>query len=193
MNSVLIEPSIDQATLRHAFSTFPSGVTVLAAIADGQPAGIVASSFTSVSLDPPLVSVCIGKTSRTWSHLRKVPQIGVSVFAEHQETHCQNIVRHHEDAFVQSRWRFNDGGALTLRGCCATFRCVIEAEHEAGDHTIVVLRIQHLEADHSLAPMVFYRSQFSRVAKPGINRALRPHWLAWDESASCVAVEDVWG
>ncbi|MGZ4521325.1 MAG: flavin reductase family protein [Mycobacteriaceae bacterium] len=67
--------------LREVFGAFPSGVVVLAATIDGEQIGMAASSFTSVSLDPPLVSVCVATQSRTWPQLRRAPRIGVSVLA----------------------------------------------------------------------------------------------------------------
>lgn len=66
----------DAARLRQAFGFFPSGVTAVCGLADGRPAGLTASSFTSVSLDPALVSVCLAKTSTTWPVLRRLPGLG---------------------------------------------------------------------------------------------------------------------
>lgn len=193
MSTAAIDTHMDPATLRHAFSAFPSGVTALAAIVDGEPLGMVASSFTSVSLEPPLISVCIARTSRTWQRLRGASQIGVSVFAEHQDSHCYDIVRHQPDAFEQTRWHLDQGGALILREACASFRCDIEAEHEAGDHDIVVLRIFGLHVDHGREPMVFHRSRFSRLARNGRVQSLRPAWLSWDDNCSGLPAGDVWG
>ena len=70
------KPSLTADVLRHAFGLFPSGVTAVCGIVDGHPAGLAASSFTSVSLDPPLVSVCIAHTSSTWPILRQCRWLG---------------------------------------------------------------------------------------------------------------------
>ncbi|HEX2744921.1 MAG TPA: flavin reductase, partial [Streptosporangiaceae bacterium] len=71
----------DPRWLRHVFGAFPSGVAVVAAVVDNTPVGIAASSFTSVSLDPALVSLCIAHTSTTWPVLREVPRLGVSILS----------------------------------------------------------------------------------------------------------------
>jgi flavin reductase (DIM6/NTAB) family NADH-FMN oxidoreductase RutF len=74
-------PLITPDVLRGAFAAFPSGVTAIAGMLDGHPVGMAASSFTSVSLEPPLVSVCMAHSSSTWPSLRRAPSIGVSVLA----------------------------------------------------------------------------------------------------------------
>src|SRR5258708_28096524 len=77
---------LGQTQLRRVLATFPTGVAAVAAIIDGEPAGLAASSFVSVSLDPPLVSVCIGHSSTTWPVLRTADRLGISVLGAHQET-----------------------------------------------------------------------------------------------------------
>src|SRR5918997_4998820 len=77
--------SADPQELRRAYGCFPSGVTAICTLVDGAPDGMAASSFTSVSLDPPLVSVCVQNTSTTWPRLRHLPRLGVSVLAESQD------------------------------------------------------------------------------------------------------------
>jgi flavin reductase (DIM6/NTAB) family NADH-FMN oxidoreductase RutF len=72
---------LDIQVLREAYGTFPSGVTALCAMIDGAPTGMTASSFTSVSMDPPLVSICVANTSATWTRLRPSARLGVSVLA----------------------------------------------------------------------------------------------------------------
>ena len=74
---------LDPAQLRQAFGIFPSGVVAVAAEVDGQLVGLAASSFTSVSLDPPLVSFSIANTSKTWPDLRRASHLGVTVLAHH--------------------------------------------------------------------------------------------------------------
>jgi flavin reductase (DIM6/NTAB) family NADH-FMN oxidoreductase RutF len=74
--------TLTAGALRRAFAMFPSGVTAVCATVEGRPVGLAASSFTSVSLDPPLVSVCIAHTSSTWPLLRAAGRVGVSVLAE---------------------------------------------------------------------------------------------------------------
>ena len=78
-------PVLDPQRLRHVFGAFPSGVAAVAALVGGVPVGIAASSFTSVSLDPPLVSLCVAHTSTTWPLLRGADRLGVSILGEAQD------------------------------------------------------------------------------------------------------------
>ncbi len=82
---------VDPQTLRNAFGCFPTGVTAICAVIDGEPVGMAASSFTSVSLDPALVLVCIQNSSATWRKLRSAPRIGVSVLGEQHDRACSQL------------------------------------------------------------------------------------------------------
>ena len=75
------EGGFDQVLLRQAFACFPSGVTAFCGLAGDKPEGMAASSFTSVSIDPPLVSVCVANSSTTWPRLADLPSLGLSVLA----------------------------------------------------------------------------------------------------------------
>src|SRR6187431_1413903 len=82
---------LDPLRLRQAFGFFPSGVVAVAAEVDGVITGLVASSFTSVSLDPPLVSVSLASTSKTWPDLRRATRLGLTVLAEHHAAVCRQL------------------------------------------------------------------------------------------------------
>src|SRR5689334_9351603 len=99
------EPIPHPAALRRVFGAFPTGVTALAALVDGQPVGLAASSFTSVSLDPPLVSVCLAHSSTTWPLLRRATRLGVSVLAAHQEHFGRQLSARGGDRFAGLTWR----------------------------------------------------------------------------------------
>ncbi|MEV6923896.1 flavin reductase family protein [Dactylosporangium sp. NPDC051485] len=151
------------AELRRVFGAFPSGVTAVAALVDGVPAGLAASSFTSVSLDPPLVSVCIARTSSTWQVLRRAARLGVSVLAADQERLGRQLSARGVDRFAGVTWRATRGGEILLDGACAWLDCSIEREIPAGDHDIILLRVHALDADRSVAPLVFHQSTFGRL------------------------------
>jgi flavin reductase (DIM6/NTAB) family NADH-FMN oxidoreductase RutF len=154
---------LDPARLRRVFSAFPSGVTAIAGVVDGNPVAIVASSFTSVSMDPPLVSVCVAHSSATWPVLRNTARIGVSVLAADQEQACRQLSSRVSDRFADLQWQATLDGAVLLDGASAWLDCSIDAQHRAGDHDIVVLRVHDLDADHGIAPLVFHGSQFRRL------------------------------
>lgn len=157
-------PSFDQSVLRQAFSLFPSGVTAVCGLLDGEPSGMAASSFTSVSLDPPLVSVCVARTSTTWPKLRSLPRLGVSVLAEDHGAVARALAAKDGDRFASMRWEATDGGAILVHGSTMWLECTVEQEVSAGDHDIVVLRIQSLETYPDVAPMIFHGSQFKHLA-----------------------------
>jgi flavin reductase (DIM6/NTAB) family NADH-FMN oxidoreductase RutF len=158
--------ALDGAMLRQAFGCFPSGVTAVCALVDGGPVGMAASSFTSVSLDPPLVSVCVASTSATWGHLRTAERLGVSVMSSSHEAACRSLSARDGDRFAGVDWYATDGGAVLLREAPATLDCSLEAELPAGDHHIALLRIHSVTTDHGIDPLVFHRSKFTFVASP---------------------------
>jgi flavin reductase (DIM6/NTAB) family NADH-FMN oxidoreductase RutF len=166
MTTVSVPPSnpTDTRALRDAFACFPSGVTAVCAMVNGEPVGLAASSFTTVSLDPPLVSVCAQNTSSTWPRLRSATRLGISVLGEHQQEQCQCLARKHVDRFSELDWAPDDAGAVLIDGAPLQLSCTIESEVAAGDHSIVVLRIHDLQSDASVAPLVFHGSTYRRLA-----------------------------
>lgn len=156
-----------QAELRKVFAAFPTGVAAVAALVDGEPAGLAANSFVSVSLDPPLASVCIAHTSTTWPVLRTARRLGISVLGAHQETAGRQLSARGGDRFAALDWRATRDGAVVLREASAWFDCSIEQEIPAGDHDIVLLRIHDLGASE-VSPLVFHGSTFRRLQARGV-------------------------
>ncbi|MDX6742311.1 flavin reductase family protein [Actinocorallia sp. A-T 12471] len=159
-----IVPGADAPLLRTAFSCFPSGVTALCALVDGVPAGMAASSFTSVSLDPPLVSVCVANASRTWRRLAAAPRLGVSVLGADQGPACRALAGREADRFTGLPLHTAESGAVLLRGAPAWLECAVEDVVPAGDHRIVLLRVCAVDAEPDRSPLVFHASGFRRLA-----------------------------
>jgi flavin reductase (DIM6/NTAB) family NADH-FMN oxidoreductase RutF len=157
---------LDPVRLRQAFGDFPSGVVAVAADVDGVLIGLAASSFTSVSLDPPLVSVSIANSSKTWPDLRRAGHLGITVLAAHHGAICRQLAGPVEHRFDGVRTSVTESGAVTVDDGLARFDCTIHREVEAGDHTIVLLRLHAVEhgADRDGAPLVFHRSGFGRLS-----------------------------
>jgi flavin reductase (DIM6/NTAB) family NADH-FMN oxidoreductase RutF len=153
----------DGANLRRVFGAFPTGVTAVAALVDGKPVGMSASSFTSVSLEPPLVSVCIAHSSTTWPSLVHAPRLGVSVLSAAQESVARRLASREPGRFDELAWRATADGAVLVDGASAWLDCAIEDQFRAGDHDIVLLRVLELDADHAIAPLVFHASAFRRL------------------------------
>ncbi|MEU4688318.1 flavin reductase family protein [Actinoplanes sp. NPDC023714] len=155
--------ALEPHRLRRVFGSFPTGVTAVAALIDGVPAGLAANSFVSVSLDPPMVSVCVAHTSTTWPVLRRAARLGVSVLGVHQEDAGRQLSARSGDRFAALDWRAGDDGAVFLDGSSAWLDCSIEQEIPAGDHDIVLLRVHDLDADPAVAPLVFHGSRYRRL------------------------------
>lgn len=154
---------LDPRALRDAFGVFPTGVVAVAAIVDGVPVGLAASSFTSVSLDPPLVSFSIASTSQTWPDLRRAEHVGVTILAEHHGGVCRQLAGEPAERFEGLAVTVSADGAVTLPDGLARFDCTIYDEVEAGDHTIVLLELHALQQSVG-QPLVFHRSGFGRLA-----------------------------
>ncbi|ANH37617.1 NADH-dependent flavin reductase [Nocardioides dokdonensis FR1436] len=150
--------------LRAAFGCFPSGVTAVCAMVDGEPTGMAASSFTSVSMDPALVSICIQNSSRTWRQLRSLLRLGVSVLASGQDPDCRNLARPAGDRFQDVPWGQNADGSVFIEGAAAWLNCGIHTVVPAGDHAIVLLRVHELWCDAAVEPLVFHGSKFRTLA-----------------------------
>ena len=150
--------------LRRVFGAFPTGVTALAALVDGEPVGIAANSFTSVSLDPPLASVCVAASSQTWPRLRRAARIGVSILSHRQEEASRRLASRGIDRFAGLSWIATQDGAVLLEHATAWLDCSVEREIRAGDHDIVLLAVHALGTDPHLPPLIFHGSRYRRLA-----------------------------
>jgi flavin reductase (DIM6/NTAB) family NADH-FMN oxidoreductase RutF len=158
------DPQFDQAVLRTAFGCFPSGVTAVCGVHDGAPQGMAASSFTSVSIDPPLVSVCVAHTSATWPKLARLDRLGLSVLAAGHGRVARSLASKSGDRFSGVEWLASASGAVFVHGSTLWLECGIFDQIPAGDHDIVILRIMSLEMYPNVAPIVFHGSTFRELA-----------------------------
>lgn len=159
-----VDDQFDQALLRQAFGCFPSGVTAFCGLLDGDAEGMAASSFTSVSLDPPLVSVCVANTSTTWPKLARLERLGLSVLADDHAPIAKALAAKNGDRFESVDWMATDSGAVFVHGATLWLECSPYKRVDAGDHEIVVLQIVALAMYPDIAPMVFHRSNFRELA-----------------------------
>jgi flavin reductase (DIM6/NTAB) family NADH-FMN oxidoreductase RutF len=159
-----VDDDFDQSLLRQAFGCFPSGVTAFCGLLDGVAEGMAASSFTSVSLDPALVSVCVANTSTTWPKLAKLDRLGLSVLAGDHAPIARALASKTGDRFDGVDWTATDSGAVFVHGATLWLECAPFKRVAAGDHEIVVLQIVALAMYPDVAPMVFHRSNFHELA-----------------------------
>ena len=165
MTGLRTNQDLDRDRLREVFGIFPSGVVAVAALVDGVPVGLAASSFTSVSLEPPLVSFAISNISKTWPDLRRATHLGVTILADHHARAARQLAGAVAQRFDGLAVSLTQEGAVVLDDGLAAFETTIENEVVAGDHTIVVLRLHGVRRTGSAdpSPLVFHRSRFSRL------------------------------
>jgi len=156
--------------LRRVYGAFPTGVTAIAALVDGVPVGLAASSFNTVSLAPALVSVCADVRSTTWPLLRTLPRLGISVLGAHQETAVRQLSSRSGDRFASLDYRTSADGAVFVEGASAWLECEIDSVHPGGDHDIILFRVLDLDADGTVPPLVFHASKFQRLATEATRR-----------------------
>lgn len=155
---------IDAATFRHALGRFPSGVTVVTVRGDdGRDYGMTVSAFASVSLDPPLVLVCIGDDATIAGAVAAAGQFAVSVLAEDQEAVAQRFADSDADRFAGTGVARGVTGIALLTGAIAHLECAIVARHRGGDHTIVVGEVLAATAVDDGRPLVYQRGEYRRV------------------------------
>jgi flavin reductase (DIM6/NTAB) family NADH-FMN oxidoreductase RutF len=148
--------------LREAFGHFPSGVIAIAAEVDGIRVGLAASTFVPVSLDPPLVSFCVQNTSTTWPRLKHAPVLGISVLGESHDEAARALAAKTGDRFA-GLGTVSKGGAVFIEGTSVWLQSAVEQLVPAGDHTIVILRVDDITVHDDIAPIVFHRSAFRRL------------------------------
>ncbi|MEV0200218.1 flavin reductase family protein [Nonomuraea sp. NPDC050691] len=159
---------LDALRFRQVLGRFATGVVAITALdpATGSPCGLAANSFTSVSLDPPLVAFCVAHTSTSWPRVRDAEVVTVNVLAEHQQPVCVQMATRGGDKFAGLKWTGSPGGNPVLDGALAWIDCSIEAEHPAGDHVIVVARVLQLDVHADGGPLVFFRGGYGGFVEP---------------------------
>jgi 3-hydroxy-9,10-secoandrosta-1,3,5(10)-triene-9,17-dione monooxygenase reductase component len=155
-----LEP--DSATYRTVLGHFATGVTIVTAHDGTEPVGMACNSFTSVSLDPPLVLFCAAKSSTTWPRMQSAKHFAVNVLAEDGESVCRVFATKGADRFAAVTHHRGATGAPILADALAYIDCETEAEHDAGDHVIVVGRVVELGYATEGKPLLFYRGGYGR-------------------------------
>jgi 3-hydroxy-9,10-secoandrosta-1,3,5(10)-triene-9,17-dione monooxygenase reductase component len=150
----------DQTSFRDAMARFATGVAFVTGAPDGEPAGLIINSFTSVSLEPSLVSFCPSRNSLTWSRIRRARRFGVNVLGRQHEHFVTRASPPGADRFAGLDWEPGHGGAPLLTDALATLECEIVAEHATGDHWIVVGQVDDLRISLNNDPLVFFAGAF---------------------------------
>jgi 3-hydroxy-9,10-secoandrosta-1,3,5(10)-triene-9,17-dione monooxygenase reductase component len=143
------EAALDERRLREAFGRFATGVAFVTTEVTGSPLGLIVSSFTAVSLEPPLVSFCPGRDSLTWRRMRQAGHFAVRVLGASHGGFARR-------AAVPGAERF----AEPLPDALAVLECDLEAEYPAGDHSIVLGRVRDLRVSGRSEPLVYFAGGF---------------------------------
>jgi flavin reductase (DIM6/NTAB) family NADH-FMN oxidoreductase RutF len=159
----MAEILIDGREFRNTLSHFGSGVVIVTGMLSGVPAGFSAQSFSSLSLDPPLVLLCPARTSTSWPKLRQSGRFCVNILAEDQRSVCDVFAKTGIDKFTALTWRKGITGSPVLDGVLAYIDCDLYAEHDGGDHTIVVGKVVDIAIlDRTRGPLIFFRGGYGR-------------------------------
>ncbi len=156
-------PPRDARPFRNALGRFATGVAFITAAPDGEPAGLIVNSLTSVSLEPPLVSFSPARSSLTWSRIRRAGHFGVNVLGRQHERFVARATPAGADRFAGLDWELGRGGIPLLTDALATLECEIVAEHPTGDHWIVVGQVDNLHIPPIKDPLVFFAGAFRTV------------------------------
>ncbi|MGZ4465555.1 MAG: flavin reductase family protein [Nocardioides sp.] len=147
---------------RDVLSRFASGVTVVTTTSAGEPVGMTCQSFSSVSLDPPLVLFVPAKTSRAWPLIQRSGKFCVNFLAADQADLSNTMASRGIDKFAGVAWTPTaETGSPLLEGVLGHVDCTIHAVHEAGDHYVVIGRVLDLAVTDEEDPLLFYRGAYA--------------------------------
>ena len=154
----------DARKFRDVLGHLPTGVVVITAVSDGLPAGMAVGSFSSVSLNPPLVAFLPDKSSTTFPAIRQSGSFCVNVLSARQEFVCRAFATRGGDKFRGLSWTPAGTGSPILDGAVAWIDCDIEEIHEAGDHYIVLGRVRDLDVQVATIPLLFFQGGYGGFA-----------------------------
>jgi 3-hydroxy-9,10-secoandrosta-1,3,5(10)-triene-9,17-dione monooxygenase reductase component len=152
----------DASTYRTVLGHFATGVVIVTAIDDGEPVGMACNSFTSVSLEPPLVLFCAAKNSSTWPRIETSGKWAANILDEDGEEVCRLFAQKGADRFARIAYTPGRTGSPILEDALAFVDCETIDKHDAGDHVIIVGRVVELGYQHEGKPLLFYRGGYGR-------------------------------
>ena len=170
--------AIDPALFRETLGHYPTGVAVVTGIAqDGRPAGMVVGSFTSISLDPPLVAFSPTLNSASFAHLRSSNAFCVNVLASDQEALCRQFATAGPAKFDNVSWQPGPLGSPILDGAVSWVECTFDTITEAGDHYVVLGQVRHLAVQRSTLPLLFFQGGYGRFTPRSLVAAPDPELI----------------
>lgn len=155
---------VDAVKIREVLGHFVSGLTVITAALDGAPVGFTCQSFSSLSLDPPMVSFAPSRSSSSWPKVRQASSFCINILSEDQSEISNAFSRSGTDKFAGVSWTPSAYGAPIIAGAAAFMDAHVWAEYDGGDHTIVAATVLDLGADSSRTPLMFHRGGYGLQA-----------------------------
>ena len=159
---------VDPASYRDVLGHYPTGVTVVTAFDGDEPIGMVVGTFTSVSLDPPLVAFMPTRGSGTYARLANAGSYCINVLAHDQLEVCRTMAVPRDGKFDHVAWQPSEYGAPSLDDAVAQIHCTPESQIEAGDHYIVLCRVQALEVKRAVTPLLFFQGGYGGFSPAGM-------------------------
>lgn len=164
MKAVRTTRPFDHSRFRSVLGHIPTGIAAICAVDAGEPVGLAANSFTSVSLDPPLVGFFPGKFSSSWPRVLAAGGFTANILGDDQEHVCRALAARGGDKFAGLGWRPAGNGAPILDGVTAWIECEIVSVTDAGDHWFALGRVLDLEVAEQPRPLVFFRGGYARIS-----------------------------
>lgn len=158
---------MDQREFRNTLGTFATGVTVITLKdAKGEYIGLTANAFSSLSLDPPLILVCIDKKSYSLPAFEKGRPFVVNILSEEQEKDCWTFAKKGEDKFANAQYGLSVDGVPVLKDNLSSLTCNVHEVLDGGDHIIVTGLVKEIARDEEKKPLLFYKGKICTLSVP---------------------------
>lgn len=156
--------SFEARALRDALGRFATGVCLITAVSrDGKPMAMTANSFSSVSLDPPLVLWCLQNSSDIYALFAQARFYAINILAQEQQDLSNHYARKEQHEIAPEHYRTGKNGAPVIRNALVSFECELEATHEGGDHLIIVGRVKEVSQRPSGKPLLFFSGGYREL------------------------------
>lgn len=156
--------SFDSRLFRKALGTFATGVTVVTGLTPkGVPVGVTVNSFASVSLDPPIILICLDNNTGCLKAFCEGERFAVNILSENQQDLSEEFAGPQEHNFKDRAFETWDSGCPILHGCLTNLECTRLNAFEGGDHLIVLGRVDRIEHADGRRPLLFYQSAYGRI------------------------------
>jgi 3-hydroxy-9,10-secoandrosta-1,3,5(10)-triene-9,17-dione monooxygenase reductase component len=153
--------TFDQKEFRKTLGTFATGITVVTAMHENSvPVGITVNSFTSVSLDPPLVLWCLDNEAESYNIFANCKNFAIHVLHQGQEAISQNFATKNSDKFSGLEWETSEFDCPILKDCASYLQCETETSYEGGDHIIILGRVKAMRTNADKQPLIYHASNY---------------------------------